>query len=216
MKANQPGRQKAALPEGTVEAAAVEALIRGEHDDPFAILGPHLVSQGPEPAVAIRAFLPRAEKLTVVPRGGEPPLTPMRRLHPDGFFEAVFPGRSDRFAYRLRWSDSAGAEVETEDPYRFPSTLGEVDLYLIGEGRLVNLAAAEGHPALVMDMSFANQALSVEWLVQRRGTLEAGVFPVPADIDAEVARLKLRAMGMEIDRLTEEQEEYLRSWEMGT
>jgi 1,4-alpha-glucan branching enzyme len=134
MKANQPGRQKAALPEGTVEAAAVEALIRGEHDDPFAILGPHLVSQGPEPAVAIRAFLPRAEKLTVVPRGGEPPLTPMRRLHPDGFFEAVFPGRSDRFAYRLRWSDSAGAEVETEDPYRFPSTLGEVDLYLIGEG----------------------------------------------------------------------------------
>jgi adenosylhomocysteinase len=89
-------------------------------------------------------------------------------------------------------------------------------LHLLGEGRLVNLAAAEGHPAAVMDMSFANQALSVEWLVQRRGTLDVGVFPVPADIDAEVARLKLHAMGMEIDRLSEEQEEYLRSWEMGT
>jgi adenosylhomocysteinase len=89
-------------------------------------------------------------------------------------------------------------------------------LHLLGEGRLVNLAVAEGHPAAVMDMSFANQALSVEWIVQHRGTLEVGVFPVPADIDAEVARLKLRSMGVEIDRLTKEQEEYLRSWEQGT
>ena len=89
-------------------------------------------------------------------------------------------------------------------------------LYLLGEGRLVNLAAAEGHPATVMDMSFANQALSVEWIVKRRGTLDVGVYPVPADIDAEVARLKLHAMGIEIDTLTSEQEEYLRSWEQGT
>ncbi len=89
-------------------------------------------------------------------------------------------------------------------------------LHLLGEGRLVNLAAAEGHPAAVMDMSFANQALSVEWLVGRRGTLEPGVYPVPREIDAEVARLKLQAMGVEIDHLTKEQEEYLRSWEQGT
>jgi adenosylhomocysteinase len=89
-------------------------------------------------------------------------------------------------------------------------------LHLLGEGRLVNLAAAEGHPAAVMDMSFANQALAVEWLVQHRGELEVGVYPVPADIDAEVARLKLHAMGVEIDHLTKEQEEYLRSWEQGT
>jgi adenosylhomocysteinase len=89
-------------------------------------------------------------------------------------------------------------------------------LHLLGEGRLVNLAAAEGHPAAVMDMSFANQALSVEWLVQHRGELEVGVYPVPADIDAEVARLKLHSMGVEIDGLTKEQEEYLRSWEQGT
>ena len=89
-------------------------------------------------------------------------------------------------------------------------------LYLLGEGRLVNLAAAEGHPAAVMDMSFANQALAAEWIVQRRGTLDVGVYPVPAELDAEVARLKLHAMGIEIDELTPEQEEYLRSWEQGT
>jgi adenosylhomocysteinase len=89
-------------------------------------------------------------------------------------------------------------------------------IHLLGEGRLVNLATAEGHPAAVMDMSFANQALAVEWIVTNRGALEVGVYPVPADLDAEVARLKLRAMGIEIDDLTSEQEEYLRSWEQGT
>ena len=86
---------------------------------------------------------------------------------------------------------------------------------LLAEGRLVNLGAAEGHPAAVMDMSFANQALVVEWLLGREG-LEAEVVSVPAEIDAEVAALKLRAMGIEIDELTPEQERYLGSWEMGT
>jgi adenosylhomocysteinase len=89
-------------------------------------------------------------------------------------------------------------------------------LHLLAEGRLVNLAAAEGHPAAVMDMSFANQALSVEWVVKNRGLLSPGVYPVPAEIDGEVATLKLRAMGIEIDQLTTEQQEYLRSWEQGT
>jgi adenosylhomocysteinase len=88
-------------------------------------------------------------------------------------------------------------------------------VHLLGEGRLVNLAVAEGHPAAVMDMSFANQALAVEWVVKNRG-LEVGVYPVPHEIDAEVARLKLQAMGVEIDTLTKEQEEYLRSWQEGT
>jgi adenosylhomocysteinase len=87
---------------------------------------------------------------------------------------------------------------------------------LLGEGRLVNLAAAEGHPAAVMDMSFANQALSVEWVVKQGKGLDAGVYPVPPDIDREVARLKLRAMGVDIDALTAEQEAYLTSWEHGT
>ncbi|HEX6206740.1 MAG TPA: adenosylhomocysteinase [Actinomycetota bacterium] len=86
---------------------------------------------------------------------------------------------------------------------------------LLAEGRLVNLGAAEGHPAAVMDMSFANQALVVEWLAGREG-LEPEVLTVPDEIDAEVAALKLRAMGIEIDELTPEQERYLGSWEMGT
>jgi adenosylhomocysteinase len=87
---------------------------------------------------------------------------------------------------------------------------------LLTEGRLVNLAAAEGHPAAVMDMSFANQALSVEWLVKEASDLRHQVYGVPEDIDQEVARLKLQTMGIEIDELTPAQEAYLRSWELGT
>jgi adenosylhomocysteinase len=87
---------------------------------------------------------------------------------------------------------------------------------LLAEGRLVNLSAGEGHPAAVMDMSFANQALVAEWIVKQRETLVPDVYPVPEEIDAEVARLKLQAMGIEIDTLTPEQEQYLRSWELGT
>jgi adenosylhomocysteinase len=89
-------------------------------------------------------------------------------------------------------------------------------LYLLGEGRLVNLAAAEGHPAAVMDMSFANQALSVEYIVNHQGKLPREVFPVPREIDAQVAQLKLQALGVQIDTLTPEQQAYLESWEMGT
>ncbi|GBC92263.1 Adenosylhomocysteinase [bacterium HR15] len=89
-------------------------------------------------------------------------------------------------------------------------------IYLLAEGRLVNLAAAEGHPAAVMDMSFANQALSVEYLVRHPGQLPRDVFPVPHEIDAQVAQLKLQALGVQIDTLTPEQQEYLESWEMGT
>jgi len=89
-------------------------------------------------------------------------------------------------------------------------------LYLLGEGRLINLAAAEGHPASVMDMSFANQSLCLEYLAKNDGKLEASVHPVPEDIDRQVARLKLTAMGIEIDNLTEEQRKYLAGWEEGT
>jgi adenosylhomocysteinase len=89
-------------------------------------------------------------------------------------------------------------------------------LHVLAEGRLINLAAAEGHPAAVMDMSFANQALCAEYLAKHARTLERKVYDVPADIDAEVARLKLHAMGIKIDTLTAEQEHYLSSWEEGT
>ncbi|MEK6548812.1 MAG: adenosylhomocysteinase [Nitrospirota bacterium] len=87
---------------------------------------------------------------------------------------------------------------------------------LLGEGRLVNLAMAEGHPSSVMDMSFANQALAAEYLVKHGRSLKNQVYPVPAAIDKEIARLKLAGMGVDIDRLTKEQEKYLASWEMGT
>jgi adenosylhomocysteinase len=99
------------------------------------------------------------------------------------------------------------AEITLEDGRR---------LYLVAEGRLVNLGAAEGHPALVMDMSFANQALAAEYAVQNAATLERKVYPVPDDIDREIARLKLATMGIDIDTLTEEQARYLASWDEGT
>jgi adenosylhomocysteinase len=89
-------------------------------------------------------------------------------------------------------------------------------LYLLADGRLLNLSAAEGHPASVMDMSFANQALAAEYAVKNSGTLERKVYVVPQEIDKEIARLKLETMGVGIDRLTEEQERYLASWDEGT
>jgi len=89
-------------------------------------------------------------------------------------------------------------------------------IYLLGEGRLVNLANAEGHPASVMDMSFSNQALSVEYLVKNSDKLKIGVYPVPEEIDKEVAKLKLQSMGIEIDTLSQEQINYLSSWKEGT
>ena len=87
---------------------------------------------------------------------------------------------------------------------------------VLGEGRLINLAAAEGHPSSVMDMSFANQALSIEYLVKKKGDFEKQVYPVPEAIDKAIAKEKLAAMGVAIDRLTPEQKKYLASWDMGT
>ncbi len=89
-------------------------------------------------------------------------------------------------------------------------------IYLLGDGRLINLAAAEGHPAAVMDMSFANQALSAEYLVKNAGQLEKQVYPVPEHIDRQIAKLKLETMGIQVDKLTPEQEQYLASWSEGT
>jgi adenosylhomocysteinase len=89
-------------------------------------------------------------------------------------------------------------------------------LFVLAEGRLVNLAAAEGHPASVMDMSFANQALAAEYVVQRATTLGRDVHRIPPDLDREIARLKLAAMGVRVDVLTPEQQRYLASWDQGT
>ena len=116
--------------------------------------------------------------------------------------------------------DALGEMTEarrTLRPFVEEWTLGDGrHLIVLAEGRLVNLGAAEGHPASVMDMSFANQALCAEYLTQQHATLEPAVYDVPRDIDEEIARLKLDAMGVSIDTLTEEQEHYLSSWEHGT
>ena len=89
-------------------------------------------------------------------------------------------------------------------------------IYVLGEGRLVNLAAAEGHPASVMDMSFANQALCAEYMAKNHTSLEKRVYSVPEALDKQVAKMKLESMGVKIDRLSPEQEHYLSSWSEGT
>ena len=113
-------------------------------------------------------------------------------------------------------------EMAVSKPQRVRPFVEQYDLpdgrriHILGEGRLINLAAAEGHPASVMDMSFANQALAAEYMVKHHDELEAKVYSVPEDIDNEIARLKLEAMGVGIDVLTDEQVKYLNSWEEGT
>lgn len=118
--------------------------------------------------------------------------------------------------------DLSGLKEETRKVRRIRDYIDEYTLkrgrkiYVLGEGRLINLAAAEGHPSSVMDMSFANQALAAEYMVQNAGKLRKTVYSVPGHLDREIARLKLKSLGISIDTLTEEQEKYLHSWEMGT
>jgi len=118
----------------SVAPEAIEALVQGRYRDPFAVLGPHAIRQDGRQAVVVRAFHPDATQMFVVPREAGLPDQPMVRIHPDGLFEAVIRDRHEPFAYRLRWTDAAGTAAEAEDPYCFPSALGELDLHLIGEG----------------------------------------------------------------------------------
>jgi adenosylhomocysteinase len=109
--------------------------------------------------------------------------------------------------------------VETREARQFVEEFTYADdrrVFLLSEGRLVNISAAEGHPAIVLDMSFANQALATEYAIQNAASLERKVYPVPREIDEEIARLKLLTMGVTIDELTEEQAKYLASWDEGT
>jgi adenosylhomocysteinase len=109
--------------------------------------------------------------------------------------------------------------VETREARNFVEEFKLEDgrrVFLLAEGRLVNISAAEGHPATVMDMSFANQALATEYAVKNAASLENKVYPVPTEIDEEIARLKLETMGVDIDKLTAEQVKYLASWDEGT
>ncbi|OGG40165.1 adenosylhomocysteinase [Candidatus Jorgensenbacteria bacterium RIFCSPLOWO2_01_FULL_45_25b] len=107
-------------------------------------------------------------------------------------------------------------KVRTARPMVEEYVIGKKRVYLLAGGRLVNLAAAEGHPASVMDMSFAGQALSAEWMWEKRGTLEPKVYELPANLDVKIAELKLQSEGINIDKLTKTQKDYLSSWEEGT
>jgi adenosylhomocysteinase len=144
----------------------------------------------------------------------------IRREHMDLMKDGAVLANSGHFDVeidKVALADLAGGNVRRIREYVDEYTMSDGrKLHLLGEGRLVNLAVAEGHPAAVMDMSFADQALAVEWMVKHHSELEPRVYGVPKDIDVEVARLKLQAMGVEIDTLTKEQETYLRSWQEGT
>lgn len=110
----------------------------------------------------------------------------------------------------------SNSEPKRVRPFVEEYTVNGRSIYILGEGRLINLAAAEGHPASVMDMSFANQALGAEFMLNNAKNLGPQVYTIPADVDMEIARLKLEAMGVQIDKLTAEQEHYLSQWEEGT
>jgi len=112
--------------------------------------------------------------------------------------------------------EKAKSKKKTLRPHVVEYTLGRKHVVLLAEGRLINLSAGEGHPAMVMDMSFANQALSAEYVIKNHKKLERKVYVVPEKIDANIAALKLKSMGVAIDKLTAEQKKYLASWEMGT
>ncbi len=121
----------------TANVDEIKQIVHGDHSDPFHILGAHPVKAGGKPAVAIRAFLPEAENAWVMrdaPQGHEPSSLPFTRIHPDGFFELVFPDQAQLFHYRLRVKNHEGYEWEFEDPYRFPPVLSDFDLHLMGEG----------------------------------------------------------------------------------
>ncbi len=143
----------------------------------------------------------------------------IRLEHFEKMKDGVILGNSGHFNVEI---DVEGLERISKGKKEIRKNLTEYTLkngkriYLVAEGRLLNLSAAEGHPSSVMDMSFSNQFMSVKFLVENRGKLEKKVYNVPEDIDNEIARVKLKTMGFEIDELTDEQRKYLSSWEIGT
>jgi len=145
--------------------------------------------------------------------------TVIRREHMERMKDGAILSNTGHFNVEIEIPALRALAVETREARQFVEEFTLADgrrLYLLAEGRLVNLSVAEGHPAQVMDMSFANQALSAEWVVANGASLERRVYDVPKEIDDEIAHLKLATMGIEIDALTEEQARYLASWDEGT
>jgi adenosylhomocysteinase len=190
-------------------------------------LGARVVVTEVSPVIALEAAMEGFEVLPLreAVRAGEVFVTVtgdtsvIRREHIEAMKDGAVLANSGHFDVEIDTGALEALSVERQrirehvDEYRMPDGRR---INLLAEGRLVNLAAAEGHPASVMDMSFANQALCVEWIVKQGAGLGKAVHTVPTEIDDDVARLKLQSMGIEIDELTPEQEAYLRSWEHGT
>ncbi|MGH2657439.1 MAG: adenosylhomocysteinase [Actinomycetota bacterium] len=190
-------------------------------------LGARVVVTEVSPVIALEAAMEGFEVLPLreAVRAGEVFVTVtgdtsvIRREHIEAMKDGAVLANSGHFDVEIDTGALEALSVERRrirehvDEYRMPDGRR---INLLAEGRLVNLAAAEGHPASVMDMSFANQALCVEWIVKQGAGLGKAVHTVPTEIDDDVARLKLQSMGIEIDELTQEQEAYLRSWEHGT
>ncbi|MEE9292525.1 MAG: adenosylhomocysteinase [Acidobacteriota bacterium] len=191
-------------------------------------LGGHVMVTEIEPVKALEAVLDGYQVATMdeAARVGDIFITltgnkhVLRREHFEKMKDGAVIANSGHFNVEIdipALKDLAGGKVETLREYVQQHTMKDGRrIHLLGEGRLINLTAAEGHPAAVMDMSFANQALACEHLARTGSTLENKVYPVPVDIDQEIARLKLESMGVKIDALTKEQTEYLSSWTEGT
>jgi adenosylhomocysteinase len=190
-------------------------------------MGAHVVVTEVDPVRALEAVMDgyRVAKLAdiapeadiVVTVTGD--LNVIDRPHLEKFKDGAIVANSGHFNDEINITamDEMSTKVKRVRPFVDQYQLQDGrSLYLLGEGRLINLTAAEGHPAAVMDMSFANQALSAEYIAMEHDKLEKHVYDVPEDIDKEVARLKLAAMEVDIDKLTPEQEKYLASWESGT
>jgi adenosylhomocysteinase len=190
-------------------------------------LGAHVIVTEVEPLHALEAVMDGYEVLPMEEAAAVGDLfctatgdkSVIRREHMERMKDGAILANTGHFNVEIDIPALRSLAVESREAREFVEEFVLPDgrrLYLLADGRLVNLSAAEGHPAQVMDMSFANQALSVEWAVANAATLERKVYPVPEEIDREIARLKLETLGVRIDRLTEEQERYLASWDQGT
>jgi adenosylhomocysteinase len=190
-------------------------------------LGAHVIVTEVEPLHALEAVMDGYEVLPMEEAAAVGDIfctatgdkSVIRREHMERMKDGAILSNTGHFNVEIDIPGLRSLAVETREAREFVEEFVLADgrrIYLLAEGRLVNLSAAEGHPAQVMDMSFANQALSVEWAVANAATLERKVYPVPDEIDREIARLKLETLGVRIDQLTEEQERYLASWDQGT
>ena len=190
-------------------------------------MGAHVIVTEVEPLRALEAVMDGFEVLTMeraaevgdifVTATGDKSV--IRQEHMERMKDGAILANTGHFNVEIDIPALRALATETREARTFVDEFTLADgrrIYLIADGRLVNLSSAEGHPALVMDMSFANQALAAEYAIQHAAELERKVYPVPPEIDQEIARLKLETMGIAIDQLTEEQARYLASWDEGT